>query len=142
MEQAVIHTNRLLQKAKLNDAADIVDALISTCGLNMQSFYTSAENILYDIARVIDGDVPNGKSWHSELLEQMALPLPEIRDVVISHKALALLDELRRFRHVVRSHYSFDLEHDRVKELSRQLGECMEVLKTDLKNFLLSLEQT
>ena len=43
MEQAVIHTNRLLQKAKLNDAADIVDALISTCGLNMQSFYTSAE---------------------------------------------------------------------------------------------------
>ncbi|EKV01082.1 hypothetical protein Lepto7375DRAFT_3223 [Leptolyngbya sp. PCC 7375] len=33
---------------------------------------------------------------------------------------------------------SFDLEHARVKELSRQLGECMEVLRLDLQNFLSS----
>ena len=142
MQQAVNQTNRLLRKAELNDDDDIVDALISTCGLNMQSFYTSAENILYDIARMIDGDVPSGKSWHSELLEQMALPLPDIRDEVISNKTLALLDELRRFRHVVRSHYSFDLEYDRVKELSRQLGSCLEALSTDLQNFLVVLEQS
>ena len=71
----------------------------------------------------------------------MTLPLPEIRDAVISQQVLALLDELRRFRHVVRSHYSFDLEHDRVKELSSKLGECMEALKTDLQTFLLNLEQ-
>ena len=46
MQQAVNQTNRLLRKAELNDDVDIVGALISTCGLNMQSFYTSAENIM------------------------------------------------------------------------------------------------
>lgn len=142
MRQAVSQTKRLLQKAELNDDDDIVDALISTCGLNMQSFYTSAENILYDIARTIDGDVPSGKSWHSELLEQMALPLPEIRSEVISKETLMFLDEFRRFRHVVRSHYSFDLEHARVKDLASQLRDCMEALQADLKSFLLRLEQT
>lgn len=141
MRQAVTQTSRLLQKAELNDDADIVDALISTCGLNMQSFYTSTENILYDIARTIDGDVPNGRSWHSELLEQMALPLPDIRSEVISKETLMFLDELRRFRHVVRSHYSFDLEHSRVKDLAGHLGSCMESFQADLKNFLLKLEQ-
>lgn len=137
MRHAVSQTKRLLQKSELNDDDDIVDALISTCGLNMQSFYTSAENILYDIARTIDGDVPSGKSWHSELLEQMAVPLPKIRKEVISSETFAFLDEFRRFRHVVRSHYSFELEHRRVKELSSQLVPCMQVLQTDLQNFLL-----
>ena len=72
----------------------------------------------------------------------MALPLPEIRSEVISRKTLSFLDELRRFRHVVRSHYSFDLEHSRVEELSSQLGACMAALQADLEAFLLELEQT
>ena len=75
----------------------------------VEAVYSGLEGILKGIAEDIDGHVPQGGAWHAKLLETMALEVPGVRLAVVSPETHGLLDELRRFRHAVRSHYGIDL---------------------------------
>ena len=44
-------------------------------------------------------------AWHTELLRQMALDVPDVRPAVIGFAAADQLDEYRKFRHRIRNIY-------------------------------------
>ncbi|MEM6350009.1 MAG: hypothetical protein AAF766_04535 [Cyanobacteria bacterium P01_D01_bin.14] len=124
MQQAVERAQKVIPKLQAIEDEDTLEAFISDSALNMQSFYTGAEGILYAIARDIDQSVPSGESWHQQLVEQMSVEIPTVREAVLSTETAEWLDEFRRFRHVVRSLYAFDLDEERVLQLVAKLLLC------------------
>lgn len=70
----------------------------------------------------------------------MCLEIPSLRQPVISQSTFSSLDELRRFRHVVRSNYGHKLEREPILKLSAGTFRCYQALEQDLQNLLRSLE--
>jgi hypothetical protein len=68
--------------------------------------YTRIEHVLDFVARAVDGEPVRGENWHRTLLDRMARPRDDVpRPAVISGRTHGRLDELRQFRHVVKSIY-------------------------------------
>lgn len=115
---------------------DIREAVVAAIALTMQSFYAGTERIFYEIAKVVDQDVPASADWHRQLLEQMCVTIPTVRPAVIAEATLVDLDELRRFRHVVRSNYAYNLQSERVLQLTETLFACEQNLTQDIQKFI------
>lgn len=138
MQVAVATTARLLEKMQQTGDEDYLGSV----ALSLQSFYTGVERLFIAVAKAVDENVPTGDNWHQQLLNQMAISLPGIRQPVISARTQAALDEFRRFRHVVRSHYAYQLDPDRVKNLAVKLMEVSSWFFQDCEQFCQSLQQT
>lgn len=120
------------------------DYFMASAALDLHSFYAAIERIFELTAREIDNSVPAGPRWHSDLLAQMALAIPNVRPVVISQETRAALSVYLEFRHVVRNVYTFNLRPDRVAELTRGLATVFEQTRRDLlkfTDFLVELSQ-
>ncbi len=78
-------------------------------GSILHDFYCGVEKIFERIAVHIDGKLPKGEDWHTELLLKMAQPIKGIRDAVISKNLLERFKEYLRFRHLFRHIYGFEL---------------------------------
>ena len=65
----------------------------------------------------LDGNVPKGKDWHSKLADQISKNYKEIRPAIIGTKSSKMLDEFKRFRHVVRNVYTFSLAPEKISPL-------------------------
>ncbi len=117
------------------------DAYVDAVALNLQSFYTGAEQALEAIAIEMDGGLPQGANWHRELLRQLSAPLVGLRPPVLQSDTKLLLDELRRFRHVVRNVYAHVLDPSRIAELGEALPSGISSLRRDLQAFMKLLEQ-
>ncbi|RMF30687.1 MAG: antitoxin, partial [Chloroflexi bacterium] len=46
-------------------------AYLDSVALNLHSFYSGLERLFELIARHVDGKLPNGATWHRDLLKQM-----------------------------------------------------------------------
>jgi hypothetical protein len=112
------------------------ESLISALTLYLENFYMGIERIFKLIAKEIDKKTPSGDSWHIQLLKQMSLEIPYIRPAVISQKSYEKLNEFRGFRHVARSLYAYDLDPQRVIELSDKLSKCYDSFKADVQTFI------
>jgi hypothetical protein len=89
-------------------------ALTETLALDLHSFYTGLERVFEMVGRTVEGVVPVGERWHHELLEQMTVEVAGVRPAVLSREVAGRVEEMLKFRHVVRSVYSFDLDTGRV----------------------------
>jgi predicted nucleotidyltransferase len=74
--------------------------------------------------------------WHRQLLEQVSLEISTVRQAVLSEQTSVELDEFRRFRHVVRSNYAYNLKPEMVIRLSEKLLSCCQGLTQDIQKFL------
>ena len=137
MQVAVVTTARLLEKVQQTGDEDYLGSI----ALNLQSFYTGVERLFITVAKTVDEIVPTGDSWHQQLINQMAIALPAVRQPVISARTQTALDEFRRFRHVVRSHYAYQLDPDRVKDLAEKLFKVSSWFVQDCEQFCQSLGQ-
>ena len=101
---------------QLNDSLNLIyqEALVNSLALNLHGIYTGIERIFEVIATEVDLSLPTGNKWHRDLLNQMAVNIPDVRKEVINEESRTILDELRRFRHVIRSAYSFQLDKQKV----------------------------
>lgn len=115
--------------------AENQDLFLDAIALSLHDFYTGLELIFSKIATVVDANIPAGREWHRDLLIQMGLELSATRPSVLSQKILENLDEYRRFRHVLRNVYSFDLEVTRIKPLIERLPDIFIQLKQELSDF-------
>ena len=99
---------------KLENSQQLLEREMATqaVGLNSHGLYTGTERIFESISKTTDKR-PIGKSdsWHGDLLNQMREEIPGVREPVVSNSTFILLNELRRFRHVVRSHYGSQTRH-------------------------------
>lgn len=99
----------------------------------LHSFYSGIENILKRIA-VHSGDAPPASaSWHSDLLESMAVSVPG-RAAVLDIELLERLRSYLGFRHVYRHSYTFQLRWVKMQALVEQIQETLRLLETSLKS--------
>lgn len=118
------------------------DQFLDAVALNLHSFYTGIERILESIAEISDEYQQTGKSWHRELLLQLASEIPEIRPPVLSDSLLKALDKYLGFRHVVRNIYTFRLEANQISPLIDQPSTTYQNCQTELLQFADFLEKT
>lgn len=111
-------------------------------GSFLHDFYTCVERILREIATGIDGEISDGKSWHSDLLEQMALELPGVRTPVLSTSIKEELHEFLRFRHVFRNVYGFELNWDKIKTLMDKYSKIYAEIESSIQKFIVFLSNT
>jgi hypothetical protein len=126
----------LIEKARL---AQLDEFNIVALGGMLQSFYGGVENIFKRIAKSIDNDLPQSKSWHKDLLDKMALPTND-RPQVISDLLREKLHEYLDFRHIFRSIYSFDLHWQKMEELVFGLEVIIQQLRNEINVFLKTLK--
>lgn len=100
----------------------------------VHSLYNGVENIFKRIALEIDGALPNGQKWHSDLLLQMEKE-KDIRPAVISTDLRLRLGEYMDFRHVFRHAYSFDLQWAKMHGLVVNCEDTLQRLTAELEVF-------
>lgn len=108
---------------------------VDSVALNLHSFYSGLEKLFELIARHVDRSLPNGETWHRDLLYQMAQDFPDVRPAVISQNSAAIADEFRRFRHLVRNVYTINLLPERMVGLVKTLPEFWPTLRAELLAF-------
>ena len=83
----------------------------------------------------VDGKIPKGDDWHTELLLQMARPIEGVRHAVIRQDVLKKLKEYLRFRHLFRHMYGYELKWEKFKDLFISLSTIFNKFKEDLERF-------
>jgi len=118
------------------------DVYLDSVALNLHGFYSGVERLFELIARHADRDLdlPTGETWHQDLLQRMTKDIQETRPALISDKSASTLDELRRFRHLVRNVYAFNLIPEKMKPLVSSLPELWPRLRAELLAFADFLE--
>jgi ribonuclease HepT-like protein len=117
------------------------DYYIDGVALNLHGFYSGFERIFAHIAETIDGELPQGDDWHKLLLGQMKTEVPGIRPPVISTEMWDILDDLRKFRHVVRNVYTHHLDPVLLGKLVKKSTENFAQLHAEITAFATFLEQ-
>ncbi len=117
------------------------DLYLDSVALNLHGLYSGFERLFTHIAETIDGKLPQGAEWHKLLLEQMKTEIPGIRPAVISTETGKFLDELRRFRHIVRNVYTHHIDPERLKKLVDGSFKSFAQLSAEISAFAAFLEQ-
>ena len=108
---------------------------------NIENFYMGIEEILKRIAVFTDEGIPEGPGWHISLIKGMAKDIPGVRPSVIREETRILLDEYRKFRHLVRNIYTFNIIPQKVMKLAQGITKAFDMLQRDIKNILITLEK-
>ncbi|MBW1804166.1 MAG: hypothetical protein JRJ85_25965 [Deltaproteobacteria bacterium] len=113
MEKLEILVEKLLsQKGRTGD-----EEVAESASLRLHNFYTGCERIFKLVASEVNGAIPRELDWHRRLLTQMAIDIEGVRPPVISRETMKGLEELLRFRHVVRNIYGYELESARIEDM-------------------------
>ncbi|WP_013335027.1 hypothetical protein [Gloeothece verrucosa] len=139
LEQLIIRCERGM-KAYQNTSENR-DLFLDSVALSLHDLYTGLELIFSKIATGVDGHMPAGQEWHRDLLIQMSLDIAQTRPKVISISTREALDEYRRFRHVVRNVYSFNLDAKRLEPLIERSRPIFTQIQQELFSFADLLEQ-
>jgi len=123
-------------------STDQQDVYLDSVALNLHGFYSGVERLFELIARHIDRDreLKTSESWHQDLLQRMKKDIQETRPAIISDESASVLDELRRFRHLVRNIYTFNLIPEKIEPLVSSLPELWSGLRAELLAFADFLE--
>lgn len=113
---------------------------MDSVALNLHGVYSGVERLFELIARHVDDRLPSGVNWHRELLKQMARDLSGTRPAVIGEDSAEVLDELRRFRHLVRNVYTVNLAPEKMVGLVSGLPASWSKLRAELLAFADFLE--
>ena len=139
IERTVEEIKVRLQKMKSASAEELID-LKDLVAMRLPVFYMGIENIFKRVAQEIDMDEPQGKNWHTDLLQQMSTSRAS-RPSVISEKTAAALTLILKFRHRVRNIYVFELEIEKTVENAQQVCDIFDGLSTELDMFIEWLKQ-
>jgi hypothetical protein len=135
----ISHVDRLIGESKpLFDSCELKTpdyTEMAACAMTLQSFYYGIEKILIFIFQNYDEPLPNGGKWHKELLSNAFAP-DKNRKPVFSNISQIELREYLKFRHFIRNAYIFQLEWDKMKNLTTNLHAIWETTKGDLLTFM------
>ena len=112
------------------------ETVLITVSYLLSGIYSCFEDQFRKIATVFENRVENPASWHRELLERMQIEVEGVRPRVLGRPAFRLLNELRGFRHVFRSSYSFELDEERVRLVLRRWEKGKTTVLKDIQSFI------
>lgn len=139
VDRAAAEMQALLVEGEKLDAAgaDAAASPLRWMGLaaGVAAIYSRLELVMKEIADRVDQSAPRGEDWHRSLLRQLALPVPGLRQAVIAESTFALLEPLRRFRHVARNVYAMEIDSARVAAAAEQVPPALAALRADVAAF-------
>ena len=104
-------------------------------GSLLHDFYTAVEDVFEVVAGDVNGSLPEGTTWHKEILVKMSISIPGLRPAVISEELRWKLDEYLRFRHVFRNVYGYLLDWRRIRPLLENLGSVYRQFAREVDTF-------
>jgi HepT-like protein len=122
----------ILEKCAASPPSEIE---ISGLAALLNSFYNGVENIFKRVSVELGDPLPEGESWHKELLDGMAEATSR-RKAAISGALRGRLKEYMEFRHFFRHAYIFTLRWDRIRPLVLGCEETLRQLELELDSFL------
>jgi hypothetical protein len=111
------------------------EVYLDSVALNLHGFYSGLERLFELIAKHVDQSPPTGDMWHRDLLRQISQEVANVRPAVIGSDKVSSLDGLRRFRHLVRNVYTFNLVSERIKPLISDLPMLWSQVQAELLAF-------
>jgi hypothetical protein len=130
---AAIIEKRKREIRKHTREADVyLDSLVH----NIENFYMGVEEIFKRIAMFTNEGIPEGPRWHIALIKGMAREIPGVRPAVIRGETRILLDEYRKFRHLVRNIYTFSIIPQKVMRLANGNKKAFNAFTRDIKRFI------
>jgi hypothetical protein len=133
LDRVVIRVEKAWTRAA--DDASGQELFVDSVALNLHAFYSGIERLFELIARHVDGELPSGEMWHRDLLRKMARDEGEVRPAVVGEETSSSLDEYRRFRHLIRNVYSFELLPEKIQPLVESLPSLWAQLRSELLAF-------
>lgn len=112
------------------------EEIAESAALRLHNFYTGCERIFKLIISEVNGGVPHELDWHKRILTQVSLEIKDIRPAVISLKTRKDLEELLRFRHIVRNIYGFELKSERIEALIALTISLSPRFTKEIENFM------
>ena len=107
---------------------------------HLYDVYMGMETIFRQIAREVDEHMPQGETWHKDLLTQMTEPRAE-RPPVISQKTAQRLEQFLGFRHVFAHLYSIELAYEQTEKNAKSIENLFQDVSEELETFMDSLVQ-
>ena len=105
--------HRFLASIESGDkGSDVEWGKVVVIAQSLSNVYNGMEDVMSEIARDVDGSVPSGDAWHADLLDQMSVPLDEVRPALLDGNLLRDMVELKGFRHLTRHRYGIELRAD------------------------------
>ena len=96
----------------------------------LHNFYNGVENILKQIFISQKISVPDGQSWHKDLLEKAA------KEEIISDECKILFGQYLAFRHFFSHTYALDLYPEKMEPLVENCQILYSIFKNDISKFL------
>ncbi len=96
----------------------------------LHNFYNGIENIIKLILKDKNIPLPEGGSWHKELLNLAKT------NRIISETTLMLLGEYLAFRHFFSHAYALDLYADKLEPLVENINKVYQTFKKEISAFL------
>lgn len=124
------------------EKSNVLDKDKAALGYYLHNLYNAIESILKCIAGFFENSI-NGAGWHTDLLKRMTFNIEDIRPAIISKNSYALLNELRKFRHLFRHAYDYELSWKKMDELLKDYKKGKLSFTKDMdefKNFILKLK--
>jgi hypothetical protein len=135
-----IERNRKAYRAN-SRANELSDLVTSGTAFAIHNVYNGIEQILEDIARDLDGGLPNSSNWHSDLLDQLSSETP-LRPSVIPEEILEPVRDLMRFRHFFRHSYGVEFREPEIDEKYASLKDVIiPTLVSSLKDLSAHLDK-
>jgi hypothetical protein len=116
------------------------DMYLDGVALNLHGFYSGVERLFELVAQRVDHNLPISQTWHRDLLWLMTQDIPGLRPAVIGQDSARVLDEFRRFRHLVRNVYTMNLVPEKMSGLMTNLVEQWPLWRAELLAFAAFLE--
>lgn len=116
-------------------ATSTSEAEIIALAYEIHNFYGLCEQIFERIRGYFAVPIARPDRYHEELLNQMALEIPQVRPAVISPELRQELDEFRRFHHFFRHAYVASFDRHRVLGLAERVTSVAHAVSAALETF-------
>ena len=136
---------QLLEIATLYDRIDERKRVPGPAGLDslarqLHNLYSATEGLFKIVAEACENHADADAGYHTSLLRRMHVTVPGVRPAAVSDDALPLLDNLRRFRHVVRHAYSAEIDERQLRIVLEDARSLRPLLWRDVEALLAELE--